>query len=244
MIKIPGLYSRVGKEARDLLYKDFARQPPIHFHFGLLDCNCGLHFRIRQVPGFGTDFRATAPYNCKGELQFLHDYVGITSGIGLKANIDSLGGFEPFVSFSGLVGTDLVSLGTDLRFDLFTRAFSSIDAGIRVNTPILIASLTVDDSLDSISGSCYRAVIPVTRTSVAAELKYLFSKGDTWLTLGAQHALFPWTFIKSRINTKGEAAAMIQLGLWKFLFTIVGEVRVGGDYKWTPKVGFSVKLKK
>lgn len=69
------------------------------------------------------------------ELQYLHDYAGISTSIGLTAN--------PIVNFSGVVGTNLLSLGTDLSFDTKTGNFTKVNTGLSFSNADLIASLTL-----------------------------------------------------------------------------------------------------
>lgn len=69
------------------------------------------------------------------ELQYLHDYAGISTSIGLTAN--------PIVNFSGTLGNNVVALGTDLSFDTKTGNFTKCNAGLSFCNSDLIASLTV-----------------------------------------------------------------------------------------------------
>lgn len=69
------------------------------------------------------------------ELQYLHDYAGISTSIGLTAN--------PIVNFSGTIGTNVVALGTDLSFDTKSGNFTKCNAGVSFCNADLIASLTV-----------------------------------------------------------------------------------------------------
>lgn len=67
------------------------------------------------------------------ELQYQHEYAGISTGIGLTAN--------PIVNFSGVVGNNLLSLGTDLSFDTASGNFTKWNAGLNFTHTDLIASL-------------------------------------------------------------------------------------------------------
>lgn len=91
--------------------------------------------------------------------------------------------------------------------------------------------------------SCHYTVSPLTNTAIAAELKHRFSINETALTIGAQHAFFPFMMVKGRISTQGKVSALVQQGLWEKLFlTIGGEV----DFLSTgmiPKLGVSVALR-
>lgn len=69
------------------------------------------------------------------ELQYLHDYAGITTSVGLTAN--------PVVNFSGVFGTNVAAIGTDLSFDSKTGQFTKVNAGLSFTNTDLIASLTL-----------------------------------------------------------------------------------------------------
>lgn len=69
------------------------------------------------------------------ELQYLHDYAGISTSVGLTAN--------PVVNFSGVLGTNLLALGTDLSFDSKTGNFTKCNAGLSFSNADLIASLNL-----------------------------------------------------------------------------------------------------
>ncbi|KAJ7956343.1 Mitochondrial outer membrane protein porin [Quillaja saponaria] len=242
MSKCPGFYFDIGKKARDLLHKDYGAQPPIHFHYQFLDWNLSLSCQIEQiVPGLSSLIKFDIPDSGKVELQSLHDYAGITGCIGLIRN--SSRGYDPVVSFSGVAGTTFLSLGGNLAFDIATKTFNKWNAGLTINTAFLIASLKLNDKFDTLKASCYHAVNPVTRTAIAAELKHRFSTNEIVATIGAQHALFPSTLVKARVNTHGMAGALIQQELWQKVFiTLAGEVDFRDMIK-LPTVGLSLALR-
>lgn len=69
------------------------------------------------------------------ELQYQHEYAGISTSIGLTAS--------PIVNFSGVIGNNLVSVGTDLSFDTASGNFVKYNAALNVTHADLIASLIV-----------------------------------------------------------------------------------------------------
>ncbi|XP_028078790.1 mitochondrial outer membrane protein porin of 34 kDa-like isoform X3 [Camellia sinensis] len=68
------------------------------------------------------------------EVQYLHDYAGIRTRIGLTAN--------PIVNFSGVLGSNVIALGTDVSFDTKTGEFTKCN-GLSFSNADLIASLTL-----------------------------------------------------------------------------------------------------
>ena len=89
----------------------------------------------------------------------------------------------------------------------------------------------------------YHPLNPPTRTAVAAELKHRFSADATTLTVGAQHALFPFTLVKARMNTDGKVSAVLRQEVRKrFYVSIAGEMDLR-DSKNIPRIGLSMALK-
>ena len=50
---------------------------------------------------------------------------------------------NPTVNFSGVVGTNVLALGTDVSFNTKSGNFTKINAGVNVTKDDLIASLTL-----------------------------------------------------------------------------------------------------
>lgn len=69
----------------------------------------------------------------------MRDFVGITGGIGLKANL--FGGYNPTLNFSGVLGSTLLAVGSDIGFDVLAREFYKLNASLSFNNDLLIASV-------------------------------------------------------------------------------------------------------
>ncbi|KAA3483879.1 mitochondrial outer membrane protein porin of 36 kDa [Gossypium australe] len=275
MGKGPGLYSDIGKKARDLLYKDYQTDHKFtvttYTSNGVaitstgikkgellladvstelknnnittnvkVDTKSNLFATVtvdEPAPGLKTIFSFIVPDQRSGkvELQYQHEYAGISTSIGLNAN--------PLVNFSGVVGNNCVSVGTDLSFDTASGNFTKLNAGLNFTHSDLIASLTLNDKGDTLNASYYHIVSPLTNTAVGAELTHSFSSNENTLTIGTQHALDPLTTVRARLNNYGRASALIQHE-WrpKSLFTISGEVDTRAIEK-SAKVGLALALK-
>ncbi|GMI83423.1 ARABIDOPSIS THALIANA VOLTAGE DEPENDENT ANION CHANNEL 1, voltage dependent anion channel 1 [Hibiscus trionum] len=275
MGKGPGLYSDIGKKARDLLYKDYQADHKFTLttytsngvaitstgikkgELLLADVNTQLKNKNittdvkvdtksnlfttvtvdEPAPGLKTIFSFVVPDQKSGkvELQYQHEYAGISTSIGLTAN--------PLVNFSGVVGNNCLSVGTDLSFDTASGNLTKLNAGLNITHSDLIASMILNDKGDTLTASYYHIVSPLTNTAVGAELTHSFSSNENTLTIGTQHALDPLTTVKARVNNYGRASALIQHE-WrpKSLFTISGEVDARAIEK-SAKVGLAVALK-
>ncbi|MED6192067.1 Voltage-dependent anion-selective channel protein 1 [Stylosanthes scabra] len=275
MVKGPGLYSDIGKKARDLLFKDYHSDKKFTIttysptgvaitSTGIkkgelfvadvntqlknnnvttdikVDTDSNLFTTItvnEPAPGLKTIFSFRVPDQRSGkfELQYLHDYAGISTSVGLTAN--------PIVNFSGVVGTDVLAIGSDLSYDTKVGEFTKFNAGLNFTKADLVASLTVNEKGDAVNASYYHIVNPLNSTAIGAEVTHRFSTNENTLTIGSQHALDPLTTVKARINNSGKAHALIQHE-WrpKSFFTISGEVDTKAVEK-SAKIGLGLALK-
>lgn len=71
----------------------------------------------------------------QAELQYLHDYAGVTASMGLTTN--------PVVSMSTVVGTKAFAVGTDVSFDTAKANFVKYNAGLSVTNADLIAAVNL-----------------------------------------------------------------------------------------------------
>ncbi|KAG8384735.1 hypothetical protein BUALT_Bualt04G0149400 [Buddleja alternifolia] len=275
MGKGPGLYTDIGKRARDLLYKDYQSDQKFTLttysptgvtltstgtkkgELFLADVNTQLKNKNittdikvdtssnlfttvtidEPAPGLKTilSFRVPDQRSGKLELQYLHDYAGITSSVGLTAN--------PIVNFSGVLGNNAVAVGSDVSFDTKLGAFTKYNFGASFTNADLIAALTLNDKGDTLSASYYHTVSPLTNTTVGAEVTHSFSSNENTITVGTQHALDPLTTVKARLNNFGKATALIQHE-WrpKSLITLTTEVDTKSIDK-SAKFGLALALK-
>ncbi|KAM3253123.1 mitochondrial outer membrane protein porin of 34 kDa [Capsicum annuum] len=275
MDKVPGLYSDIGKKARDLLYKGYHTDHKFSItsesatgvvlsssglkkdDLFLADVNAQLKNKNittdikvdsssnlfttitldEAAPGLKTilSFRVPDQQSGKLEVQYLHDYVGISTSIGLTAN--------PIVNFSGLVGTNVLSLGTDVSFDTKLGAFSKYNAGLSFTNDDLVVSVNLNDKGDTLSTSFYRTLRHVKSTAVGMEVSHSFSTNEKTFTTGTQYQLDELTTIKTSLNNFGKATALLQ-HQWRpnSLFTLSGEIDTKAINKGA-KYGLAVALK-
>ena len=272
----PGLYTEIGKKARDLLYRDYQTDQKFTLTtltangvaitasstkkndliFGEIqsqlknknitvdvkansDSNLLTTVTIDELatPGLKSIISFVVPDQKSGkvELQYLHDYAGVSASIGLTAS--------PLVNLSGVFGTGALAVGADVSLDTATGNFSKYNAGLSITNADLVASLTLNNKGDSLSASYYHLVSPLSGTAVGAELTHSFSSNENTLTFGTQHALDPLTSVKARFNNYGKASALIQHQFRpKSFVTISGEVDTKAFEK-SSKVGLSLVLK-
>ncbi|KAJ8544948.1 hypothetical protein K7X08_017531 [Anisodus acutangulus] len=119
-----------------------------------VDTNSNLFTTItvdEAAPGLKTilSFRVPDQRSGKLEAQYLHDYAGICTSVGLTAN--------PIVNFSGVVGTNILALGTDVSFDTKTGDLTKCNAGLSFTNADLVASLNLNNKGDNMCASYYHS---------------------------------------------------------------------------------------
>uniref|UniRef100_A0A0E0JN86 Uncharacterized protein n=1 Tax=Oryza punctata TaxID=4537 RepID=A0A0E0JN86_ORYPU len=177
------------------------------------------------------------PYQIAGkaELQYVHDYAGISLGVGLNS--------KPVVNLSGVFGNKAVAVGADVAFDTSTGDFTKYNAALTLNNSDLAAALTLNNKGDSLTASYYHLVNKESGSAAGAELTHSFSTKENTLSIGTQHALDPLTTMKARYNNHGMVSALIEHE-WrpKSFFTLSTEVDTKAIDK-ASKVGLSLVLK-
>ncbi|KAE8707399.1 Detected protein of unknown function [Hibiscus syriacus] len=123
------------------------------------------------------------------------------------------------------------------------RTLDQFSAGFSLDCALLVDSLTLSDDFDSLKSLVYHPLNPPTRTGIAAELKHRMTEEATTLTLGTQHALFPFTLEKARMNTDGKVSGVLRLEIWQKLYVSVsGELDLR-DRNIIPRIGLSMAVK-
>ncbi|KAF3641736.1 Mitochondrial outer membrane protein porin of 34 kDa [Capsicum annuum] len=219
MGKGPGLYSDIGKKARGLKKGD-----PF-----LADVNTQL-----KNNNITADVKVDSSSNL--EVQYLYDYAATSTEIGLNAN--------PIVNFSGVVGTDVLSLGTNVSFDTNLGTFSKCNAGLSFTyNNGLVTSFNLNNKGDTLSTSYYCALSRVNDTAVGMEMTHSCSTNEDTFTIGIKHQLNELSTVKASLNSFGKVTTLFQLE-WSpnSLFALSGEidtkaVNKGGKY------GLAVDLK-
>ncbi|CAN8236371.1 unnamed protein product [Cochlearia groenlandica] len=248
MGKGPGLYTEIGKKARDLLYKDYQGDQKYSVTTfspsGVAITSTGTKkgdlflgdvatqvkkknltadikvssdssllttFTVDDAtPGFKAIFSARFPdqKTSKLEFQYLHEYAGICTSVGLTPS--------PMVNFSGVIGSNVLALGTDVIFNTETGNFKQFNAGFSFTNDDLIAAITLNEKGKKLNASYYHIVNPLTNTVVGAE---------------------------ARVTNAGIANALIQHE-WrpKSFFTVSGEIDTKAIEKST-KFGLALALK-
>ncbi|XP_027126373.1 mitochondrial outer membrane protein porin of 36 kDa-like [Coffea eugenioides] len=215
----PGFYSDIGKGARGLLH-GYVHQPPIHYRLGWFNLSFHLLSEIdRIVRGLSAAFQVVMPYQRSSmvEVQYLHDFAGITMGASLTRS--------PVVNFSSVLGTSSYNIGTAISVDTLLGQLSQWDAGLSLNTRFLSAAVTLTEMGNVLSASCYSE--PLRGTAVAAELTHRFWHEQTVFRFGGQHSLTESTRFKVQAGTDGNISAAVRHTCFSaVILTIAGELNV------------------
>lgn len=96
------------------------------------------------------------------------------------------------------------------------------------------------NNADTLRAHCYRPILPLTSTGVAAELTHRFVNNQTTLALGAQHCLFPCMLIKARVTSDGSLGALVQNNIFSALSLSIGAEMNAMDAANTAKLGLAL----
>ncbi|XP_037406211.1 mitochondrial outer membrane protein porin 1-like [Triticum dicoccoides] len=271
----PGLYSEIGKKARDLLCKDFTTdqkltlttyaangtaitatstttkeavlgeiQTQFKYNNVKIDVKANSDSQVlitttsetRYIPGLKRI--VTVPLTnhtpAKAELQYFHDYAGISVGFGLHS--------KPLINVSALVGNKAFALGADVAYDSATGDFTKYNFGASFTNDDLYAAVMLNNKGDSLSASYYQ-MVSNSQAAAGGEVSHSLSSHETTTTLGFQYSLDPLTTTKVRYDNHGMVRALIQHELRpKSLLTISSEFDTKAIEK-SSKIGLSLLLK-
>uniref|UniRef100_A0A0D9WJ34 Uncharacterized protein n=1 Tax=Leersia perrieri TaxID=77586 RepID=A0A0D9WJ34_9ORYZ len=261
----PGLYSEIGKKARDLLYKDYQTDQKFtlttyaangaaitvastkkneaifsEIQSQLKNNNVTVDlittFTVHDLtPGMKGILSIPFPYQKSAKAEV--QYLHPHAGLNASVGLHA----NPLVSFSGAFGTAAFAFGGDVAFDTESGNFTKYNAGLSHTTQDLTAALLLNNKGDSLAASYYHKVSQ--GSAVGAELAHSFSSNENTLTFGTQHALDELTTVKARFNNFGMASALLQHEFRpKSLVTISTEVDTKAIDK-SSKVGLSLVLK-
>ncbi|KAL6507341.1 Voltage-dependent anion-selective channel protein 1 [Orobanche gracilis] len=172
MGKGPGLYSDIGKKSSSVITSTGTKKGDLFLadvNTQLKNKNVTTDIKVdtgsnlfttitvdEPTRGLKAILSFRVPDQRSGKLQYLHEYAGISSSIGLTAN--------PIVNFSGVLGSDKLAVGSDLSFDTKEGAFTKCNFGASFTNDDLIAALILNDKGDTMGASCYHIVSPLTNT--------------------------------------------------------------------------------
>ncbi|KAL2510178.1 Mitochondrial outer membrane protein porin 1 [Forsythia ovata] len=238
MVKGPGLYSEIGKKARDLLYRDYQGDHKFTLTTytlnGVAITSSGTNKGGLLLADINTQLKNN---NITTDVK-----VDTNSKVYVTTTVDEPApGVKAIFSFitpdqnSGKVELQYLHelfLGLISRLTLLLGISPNVMLELAFTTSDLITSLTLNDKGETLTASYFHTVGPLTNTAVGAELTHSFSSNENSLTIGTQHALDPLTAVKARVNNYGKVSALIQ-HQWrpKSLVTISGEVDIEGNRK-------------
>ncbi|KAF9620281.1 hypothetical protein IFM89_011016 [Coptis chinensis] len=168
------------------------------------------------------------------ELRWLHDYAAISTRMFYYEDK------HPRFNVSCMVGSRVLSFGTDVSFDFMTRD-TKCGAGMTLSYKNLTASLTLKDNADSLNASFCHVLSPFTSTVIGADYAHNFLTDEGTVTLGAQHALNSKTMVKARVNYCEAGVAIQHQWCLKVFSTISGEVNLMA-MEQVPKLGMAMTL--
>ncbi|XP_061338888.1 mitochondrial outer membrane protein porin 2 isoform X2 [Gastrolobium bilobum] len=217
MSKGPGLFSDIGKKAKDLLTKDYSSDQKL---------------TVSSYSGAGVALTSTAVKKgglSTGDIAALYKYKNTI--IDVKLDTASIVGYFVFLDYNS-AGYDTTSGG-----------FTKYTAGISVSKPDSSASIILGDKGDSIKASYLHHLDQFKKSAAVAEITRRFSTNENTFTVGGSFAIDHLTQVKARLNNHGKLGALLQHEVIpKSVLTISGEVDTKALDK-NPRFGLAIALK-
>ncbi|CAA6662983.1 unnamed protein product [Spirodela intermedia] len=182
-----------------------------------------------------TTFRLPDYNSGKVEVQYFHDHAGMAGAVALRAS--------PTVDLSGTVGSHGIVFGAEAGFDTTSGTLTKYNAGLSLQKPDYIFSLTLGEKGDTLRASYVHHLDDQHASAAVAEVTRRFSTNKNALTVGGLYELDPSTRVKAKLNDGGKLAALLQHRLRPggSVLTISGEL----DTKFlnkNPTIGLSLAL--
>ncbi|KAK4393472.1 Mitochondrial outer membrane protein porin 2 [Sesamum angolense] len=259
MSKGPGLFSDIGKKAKDLLTKDYLSDHKFsvstYSESGvalttttgekrrLLFWRCGSSVYISNfnccniVPSSKTIATLKYPNYESGklEVQYFHPHASLTAAAGLNN--------APPLDFSVTLGTPTFALGAEAGYETTSGKLTKYTAGITVTKPDACASVILGDKGDTLKVSYIHFMDQLKRTAAVGEITRRFSTNQNTFTVGGSYAIDNLTLVKLKLNNHGTLGAVLQHEvIQKSLVTISSEFDTKALDR-TPKFGVSLALK-
>ncbi|QCD99026.1 mitochondrial outer membrane protein porin 2-like isoform X2 [Vigna unguiculata] len=171
----------------------------------------------------------------KFEVQYLHDHVAFTLGVGLTRS--------PAIDFSGTMGTPSIAFGAETSYSTSLAKFTKYNAGLCFKMPSSSASVILGDKGDSMKVSYLHQLERLNGGAVVGEISRRFSTNENTLTVGCSYVVDSQTVLKAKLNNHGNLAALLQHELTRKSFLTISGAFETKDLDKNPKFGFSLLLK-
>ncbi|CAJ1972817.1 unnamed protein product [Sphenostylis stenocarpa] len=171
----------------------------------------------------------------KFEVQYLHDHVAFTLGVGLTRS--------PAIDFSGTMGTPSIAFGAETSYSTSVGKFTKYNAGLCLKMPSSSASVILGDKGDSMKVSYLHQLERFNGGAVVGEISRRFSTNENTLTVGCSYVVDSQTVLKAKLNNHGNLGALLQHELTRKSFLTISGAFETKDLDKNPKFGFSLLLK-
>ncbi|XP_006607010.1 mitochondrial outer membrane protein porin 2-like isoform X2 [Glycine soja] len=184
----------------------------------------------------------------KVEVQYLHEHVAFTLGVGLDRS--------PVIDFSGTMGTPSIAFGAETSYSTSVGKFMKYNAGLCLKMPssnasvIFIvfgaqtsfstsigkftkykvglcskkpssnASVILGDKGDSMKVSYLHQLERLNGGVVVGEISRRFSTNENTLTVGCSYVVDSQTVLKAKLNNHGNLGALLQHELTRTIINI------------------------
>ncbi|EOA24597.1 hypothetical protein CARUB_v10017863mg [Capsella rubella] len=259
MSKGPGLFSDIGKYAKDLLTRDYSTDQKFSISTnsisGVAVTSTALKNGVLHAANIATqykyrntlfDVKIDADSNILTTITFTEILPSTKAIASFKVpdyNSSKLYKKNPLIDVTATLGSTTISFGAEAGYDTTSRTFTKYNVGISVTKPDQCASVIIGDKGDSIKASYLYHLDESKRSAAVGEVYRKISTNENTVTVGGLYAVDHLTNVKAKLNSNGKLGALMQHEvLPKSLVTISGEIDTKTLDKY-PRFGLSLDLK-
>nr|CAD1832411.1 unnamed protein product [Ananas comosus var. bracteatus] len=232
-MKGPGLFSDIGKKAKDLLNKDYSYDQKLTIS---TFSSTGVGLTSAAVKKGGL-------YTLDIGTQYKYKNTHIDVKLDTDSNVSTILTISEVLPYTKTIASlkfpDYKSGKLELQY---FHDHASLATAVGLKASQLLIFLDCRDKGDSLRASYVYLFDDAQKTSVVAEVTRRFSTNDNTFTVGGSYAVDPLTTVKARLNNSGKLAALIDTRAKSILATISGEFDTKALDK-PPKFGLALALK-
>ncbi|XP_012855610.1 PREDICTED: LOW QUALITY PROTEIN: mitochondrial outer membrane protein porin 2-like [Erythranthe guttata] len=241
MSKGPGLFSDIGKKAKDLLTKDYLSDHKFSVST-YSESGVALTTSTVKKAGYSSgDVAAQYIYkNTSADLKvdtenYFHPHASLTAAVGHNQ--------APQIDLTVTLGTSTFALGAEAGYETTSGKLTKYTAGITVTKPDSSISVILGNKGDTITASYVHYMDELKKSAAVGEIARKFSTNENTITVGGSYAIDPLTLVKLKLNNHGSLGAVLQHEVIRKSFVTISSEFDTKALEKTPKFGASLILK-
>ncbi|GJX38411.1 mitochondrial outer membrane protein porin 2-like protein [Tanacetum coccineum] len=147
------------------------------------------------------------------------------------------------IDVSATIGTPTFSFGAEAGYESSSSKLTKYTAGISVNKPDSSASIVLGDRGDTLRASYIHHFDLSKKTAAVGEISRRLSTNENTFTVGGSYAVDGLTVVKAKLNNHGKLGAVLQHEIIPKSLVTVSSELDTNALDKTPKFGLALALK-